>query len=204
MENPVWKTIGKISDMAVLSIAFILCCLPVVTIIPACCALFDSVSRCVLQDQPGYFTRFFRTFKSELKTSILLTIFWFLLGIIFLCGNQILVQLAQQDKGFRTYCTLYQLIFLLLAAWVSWIVPLQARYHLTFVQLHRNALFLCLARLPSTIAMLAIPVLTLVLCLTNPYTLILLIIAPALITFMQAFLVEKAFKTVFSDEDSQN
>ena len=43
MDNPVFQTLSRIADLAVLSVICLLCCLPVVTIGPALVALNKTV-----------------------------------------------------------------------------------------------------------------------------------------------------------------
>ena len=200
MDNPIWRGMGKITDLILLTLLFYLCCVPVITIIPACCALFDTISRCVKSDAPGCYSRFFKTFLQELKRGIPLTLFWLLVGAIVLCGDQILQYHAQLNTAIQIHAVLYRILFLALLALLGWLIPLQSRYHFSFINLHRNALYFFIARLPGTIWMLISTALIVVACLIHPYTLILLTIAPALISLIHAHTVEKAFQVIFPDD----
>ena len=89
MDKPFWRWMGKIPDIVLLSLCWYVCCIPIITIIPASCALFDAVSRNLMMDDKGCYKRFFRSFVRELKQGIPLTILWLIIGTIAFYGMQI-------------------------------------------------------------------------------------------------------------------
>ena len=70
-ENGFWRTIGKLGDLMMLSIIWLLCSLPLVTLGPACAALYHTVVRCIREHQPNSWSMFFRTFRDNLKVGAL-------------------------------------------------------------------------------------------------------------------------------------
>lgn len=82
-ENPVWRFMGKVFDMMVLTVLWIVCSLPIVTIGASTTALY-YVTLKMAKDQEGYlFVDFFRSFKQNLKQSTLIWMGVLLLGILF-------------------------------------------------------------------------------------------------------------------------
>ena len=69
-----WKILGYLADVLILSC--LVCSLPVVTLGAATAALYDCAVRCVRQKDPALLSRFFRTFRAELKGSIPTTLLW--------------------------------------------------------------------------------------------------------------------------------
>ena len=200
MDKPFWRWMGKIPELIALSFFWYICCIPVITIIPASCALFDAISRYTMMDDKGSFRRFFRTFWKELKQGIPLNLFWLLIAAVAYFGDSIILYQAESNATFQLFSIVYRIMLLMLIAYMGWLIPLQSRYHNTFIGLHINALRFFLGRLPSTGLMTLITILVVIACTAHPYTYCLLVIAPALIAVLHSVQVEKAFMKVFPDD----
>ncbi|MBP3604802.1 MAG: YesL family protein [Lachnospiraceae bacterium] len=82
LENPVWRFIGNIIDMFLLSIYWYLCCLPVITAGSGTTALF-YVTLKLTSNQEGYTTAsFFKSFKSNFKQATLIWLICLLAGVV--------------------------------------------------------------------------------------------------------------------------
>ena len=68
-ENFFWKCFDKMADVVGLSLLWFMCSLPVVTIGPACAALYDASARCVRGGEGSPYGRFLRTFRREFNIS---------------------------------------------------------------------------------------------------------------------------------------
>ena len=71
-----WRALNTLTDILALSVLWLLCSIPVLTLGAATTALYDSVVRCIRYKQSGPYERFFRTFKNELVPGLLLTLLW--------------------------------------------------------------------------------------------------------------------------------
>ena len=204
MERPFWRWMNRIPQIVVLSLCFYICCIPVVTIIPAACALFDAISRCTVPDEPGCYSRFWRTFRNELKRGIGLTIFWIVIALIALYGDQVLSINAKNNSTFAILSLVYRIMLLSMVAYLGWLVPLESRYYHSFTRLHLNALSFYFARLPGTLFMLFMTASVLIFSIAHPLTFFLLAFAPGLIAVFHSFPVEKAFRKAFPEDYDAN
>ena len=59
-----WKILNSLTDIFALSLIWLFCCLPVITIGPATTALYDAVTHGIRYQETGLYRRFFRTFKA--------------------------------------------------------------------------------------------------------------------------------------------
>lgn len=67
LENPVWAFMGKLVDMLILSVLWVLCSLPIVTIGASTAALY-YVALKLAENQEGYtISSFFQAFRTNLK-----------------------------------------------------------------------------------------------------------------------------------------
>ena len=200
MDKPFWRWMSRVPEILILSLCFYLCCIPVVTIIPASCALFDAISRCVVPDEKGCYTRFFRTFCRELKQGIPLTILWLVIGFIGLYGDRVLAYNAENNSTIALLSLLYRLLLISTVGYLGWLIPLESRYYHGFVRLHINALSFYFGRLPGTFYMLFMTALVLIVSLAHPYAFFLLAFAPGLIAVMHTPSVEKGFRKAFPED----
>ena len=200
MDRPLWRWIGKIPDMIFLSLCWYLCCIPIITIIPASCALFDAVSRNLMLDEKGCYKRFFRSFVRELKQGIPLTIIWLIIGFMSFYGNHIVSAIAKANSDFGIMSILYLVMMIMTVGYLGWLIPLQSRYNQKILGLHINALRFFLGRLPGTGLMLLFTALVVVACVITPYTAWLFVVAPCLIAILHTKPVEKAFQIAFPQD----
>lgn len=78
--NPVIVFLVKVANMIIVSLYWILCCLPVVTILPACAALYHTVNKVIFGNGNGVTRDFFNAFKDALRPGVALTVVTELVG----------------------------------------------------------------------------------------------------------------------------
>ena len=197
MDKPFWRWMGKLPDIIGLSLCWYICCIPLITFIPASCALYDAVSRNLMTDEKGTFARFFRTFVRELKKGIPLSILWLLIFAIAGFGISIMNQSAEASPMFSYLSPIYLVLTLMMVAYLGWLIPLQSRFHNSIWGLHVNALRFSLGRFWGSLWILFSTVAVIVICLLHTMTLPLICIAPCLITIFHSIPVERGFRIVF-------
>lgn len=201
MDKPFWRWLGKIPEIIGLSLCWYICCIPLITIIPASCALFDAVSRNLMMDDTGCFKRFFRSFIRELKQGIPLSILWIIIAVVSVFGSMVMMELASQgDTFFSFFSIFYQITILMMVGYLGWLIPLQSRYKNSFISLHINALRFFFGRLWGTLAILLITVGIVIVCFIHPFTSCLLIAAPCLIAIFHSIPVERGFRKAFPND----
>lgn len=198
MDRPVWKWLGKLPEMIGLSLCWYICCIPLITFIPACCALYDAASRNLVADEKGCFKRFFRTFVKELKQGIPLSIVWLTILVISVVG--LLGFSPEQSSSLSTvFVAIYTISIAFTIAYLGWLIPLQSRYSNSFVALHINALRFFIGRLWGSVGIFVITVGIAVISTFHFYTISLLAIAPCLIALLHTIPVERGFRAAFPE-----
>lgn len=191
---------GKIGEFFCLSILWMVCCMPILTIIPACIALYDSVAHCLHGTDDHPYRRFFRTLRSELLRGIGLTLLWGVIAFLLISGYRI-TTMAGEGTFAAVYSMLYAGTMLVPLAMLTWLIPIQSRFRYGFFQLHQVALTYTVIHLPTTAAILGILLATVVLLITVPALALLL---PAICVTIQAFLIEKVFTQYMPEEDADD
>lgn len=198
-ENFFWKCFDKMADALGLSLLWLLCSLPVVTIGPASAALYDAAVRCVRGGEPAPYRRFLRTFRRELKPAVLCWLVWGGALLLLFCGYRIAAALAA-DSGSRAMAVLsvaYLVLMALPAGVLCWLFPLLSRFEYAFPALNKTALQFWFAHLPSTLAMTAL----LALCAQVSVRLMFfpLCFLPCLLALAHSLFVERAFRRHMPD-----
>jgi uncharacterized membrane protein YesL len=197
-ENPMLYWFSKIGDFCVLSVLWILLCIPIVTFVPASIALFDSVAHCIHGTEDGPTHRFFRTFKSELLKGILLSLVWLVIGGTLFYGFSILLHMGQENQAMAAYSLVYLFTMLIPLGILTWLIAVESRFHHSFFGLFRTAAIYAIGHLPTTIILLFILIVAIIAVLCLP---ILGLLVPAIAATVQCWFVERIFQKYIPQED---
>ena len=198
-QNTFWRTVAFVCDFVGLSLCWLLCCIPIVTSGAATCALYDAVYRGLRTgEEIRVYGRFFSTFKRELKTGVLATLPFLLLGAVYAIFWRVafLVAIGGNDfAGALVYA--YQVVFCIPV--MVWAVAMATLSRFTFKtkELLGTACKLVFSDLPMAIAVAVILAVGLKLM---SWWFISGIFAPALMAYLCSFPVEKIFAPFLPEE----
>ena len=156
IDSPVMRFLGRIGDIIILNLIFVVTALPVVTVGMALSALYTVAMKLARGEDPSVLREYMRAFRRNMKPA---TICWLIMAA---AGALIFLdfRLAGAFGG-----TLYTVVRLLLAmifgVWMLtflYLFPYIARFENTVFHSVKNALFLSAAHLPSTVMMLVISI----------------------------------------------
>ena len=128
----VWTVLNTITDVVGLTLCWLLCCLPIVTVFPATAALYDAVVHGIRYREEGPYKRFFRTFRAEWKSGILSTLLWGAVLGFFGYLLAVLLTMARQDSGFSLYAGIYLAGMLLPIGAACWSAAIISPVHFFF------------------------------------------------------------------------
>ena len=189
-ESLVWKPFGYLGELVMMSLLWGLCAIPLVTIGPACAALYDCAVHCLRRKEGDLFSRFFRTFKAELKTGTLSTLLWMLLLALPLALHYRVVG-SLGDSVFNALEALSFLLLFFLAAILCWVFPTLSRFTFGFASLNRTAVRLALGNILRSVALVLINGLSVLLVLLFAAP---VLFAPGLAALLSSFLIEPVFR----------
>jgi len=151
-QNAFFRPLGKLVDIVCLSVLWLVCSLPVVTLGPATAALYDSAARCVRGGANAPYGRFFETFRENWKTGGLAgLIVAALAAVLVLLYGAVYRRASVGERG-----VWYALYF---AFWVAavvaagaagYLLPVLSRFEFRLGGLLSNCGKLAMAHLPST------------------------------------------------------
>ncbi len=173
-ENSIWRVTGKLVDLMLLSVFWLACSLPVVTLGPASAALYHTVVQCIRGNRRDSWTLFFRTFRDNLKVGVLTTLVVLAVAAALLFLHGLAYQMASAGQAEYVFYLCYTFLLLL---------PLGVACY--------NCARLAIVHLPSTLAMALELYLALELLLRIPF--IALVSFSGVTALFQSFFLERIF-----------
>lgn len=195
-ESFIMRWFSRFGEFLALSLLWLLCCLPVLTIVPACIALYDTVAHCLHGKEDGPYRRFFRTLKAELLPGMGLTLLWGIVFALLLSGYRITTMTGEGTLA-AAYSMLYAGTMLIPLSMFLWVIAIQSRFRYNFLELHRTALSYTVIHLPTTAGLLVTLLGSVILTVTIP---VFFILIPAICATIQSWLIEKVFVQYMPDE----
>lgn len=202
-ENKFFSTLGKVFDLLVLSLMWLIFCLPVITIGPASTAFYYTVVKVIRRERSYLFKEFFRSFKLNFKQGVIVTLIYVVLAVLMVIDIDFAMQLTQD--GSKVGSALYG-IFMVEALFVIftlvYIFPVLSRFTVTIKHLFKWAFFMSMRHLGWTLLLVVLFVGTAVMMvLSFLYLPPLCIILPGIYTLLASLIIEKVFRRYMPKEE---
>lgn len=197
---------GRVADLMILNVVFIICCIPIVTIGPAMTAM-NYVTLKMARNEESYIIKsFFKSFKQNLKQGLII-------GIIMLVAGCLLITdfiiMRNFDSGFMQVVKygLGMVAFIYLMV-LLYIFPLLSKFDNTLKNTFKNSVLMSIRHLPSTIAMMLITYVPIGATLLIPIVLVYgaivwIMIGCSLIAFINAKFFVKIFDRYIPHDDEE-
>lgn len=163
-DNALMVTMAQISDCIFLSLFWLMCSLPVVTLGASTAALYDSTVRAFRKGDKHSWLRFIQVFKAHIKVGILPGVVF--LTVFVLCGWLLIQIWNAAVAGSISFMLFSGAAFLgvFVLGVLSVLFPLMSRFENSFDNLIRNTILLSMANLPMTLGLGFLNVCTIFLC----------------------------------------
>lgn len=197
-DNRFFGFMGKVADLIILNIIFVVCSLPVITIGASTTALYYVTLKMVKNEESYISRNFFKSFKQNFKQA---TPIWLLLlaaAMLLFFDFNIVSQTG--DVGMFKFIRIGLYFILLLWSMVFvYVFPLLARFENTVKNTLKNALKMAICHFPWTILLLAVTSIPMFLTLNYGAVLMAgLFLWPAIGFALTSFLNAKIFTRIFS------
>ena len=181
MDNKVFMFIGKLVDLVILNIIFLVTCIPVITIGAAVTALYDVTIRMVKNEESYIVKGYLKAFKLNFKQS---TIIWSGILVVLIV---LYVDLRIINMNTGTLWTVVYMITFSILIWLSimmsYVFPLQAKFVNSCKNTIKNACIMGVRHLPTTMGILIMNCLFIACLMYNGYTLVYGVVAYMVIGF---------------------
>lgn len=199
-DNALMITFAQIGDCVFLSLFWVLCCFPVLTMGAATTAMYDAVVHTFLRGDKYSWHRFLKTFRRHLRpalapTAVFLPVFalwgW---GMIQIWNRAVWGQISWMAFSAGAF------VGVLVLGILSVMFPLLSRFETTFAALMKNTVLLGLANAPRTLLLGFVNAAVVILCVRFVIPLFFL---PALAALIGTLFLEPMFRPYMSKEDSE-
>lgn len=199
-DGPVWNTLGKLTDIIILSLLFIVTSLPVITGGAALVALYDNMIHLSEDKENAVIKGFYKSFAANFKKvtpvwllSLLIGIF--LAGDIYICisaGSQIISLLIGP-------IAVLAVVYLMFA---TYFFPLISRLDADIRKIAYLSFMFSIKEFPRTLFLMFIT--AIMICVGIFVTAPFLVVAPGVIAFSHAFIFRDIFKKYGITEKGEN
>ncbi|WMJ88696.1 YesL family protein [Anaerocolumna sp. MB42-C2] len=198
MDNGFFTALGKFVDLIIISLVWLILCIPVVTIGPATTSLYYAVVK-VIRRERGYLVReFFHSFKTNFKTGLIAGIILTVLFAVLVFDRKFATTMTG-NQGFILLSIFNAMIFLLICV-TLYLFPLLSRFTMGIKQLFKTAVFMAMKHLPTTILLIIIFA---AISLGTYIMPIAILISPALCILLESFLLERVFKKYMPEKSEE-
>ena len=196
IDSPVMRFLGRIGDIIILNLIFVVTALPVITVGTALSALYTVAMKLARGEDPSVLREYIRAFWRNRKPA---TICWLIMAA---AGALIFLDFRLVGAfGGALYTVVRLLLAMIFGVWMLtflYLFPYIARFENTVFHSVKNALFLSAAHLPSTVMMLVISVGLIVVTLFTSRTFVIGTIGWffagfAAVAYTQSFLFSRIF-----------
>lgn len=200
LDNGLFTFLGKLCDVIILSLLWLVLCIPIITIGPATTALYYACVK-VLRGERGYLmTEFFRSFKLNFKRGAMIGIILTVVAIIL--GVDIYASANNNVMNGKTNAILYGIYISLAILTLSisiYIFPLLSRFEMNTKQLFKAAAIMAIKHLPSTVCMIVVTVAAgfgMIFVLPSAFL-------PGVTALINSLFLERIFKIYMPKEEEQ-
>lgn len=201
-DGKAFAVLDRITDYAVLSLLWLVCCVPLVTIGAATSALYTITLRWQQQQDVSLFRDFFRAFRCNFKPGLVLSVL-LLVAVLVLGTDGYLLAVGAVPGGRPVLFLLCALAMLVLMA-ASYVFALLAFFDDPVRALVRNAVLMSLRYFPRTVLLLLTsfgPLAAALACYQTTHLLLYLcvVFAPAVCARANAFILYPVFQKHLPD-----
>lgn len=189
-DSPLMTGLRKILNLILVSLVWLLLCIPVVTAGASTTAFYHTIEKYMKYDLGYAMPEFIGSFKSNFKTA---TLCWlWILGGVLVCLLDLAAVRTLADKGSAVgfMDVIFYILLALLAVYFVWVCGCTARIDNTVKETMKNALILMIAYLPSSLGILALIGACILVVWLIPATVLLM---PGVTLWFASYMMEKIF-----------
>lgn len=200
LNGPYARTMNWIWNVLMLSILWVICCIPVVTIGASSTAAYYAASKVIRHKQGQIFGEFFSSFRCNFRQSVLMNLF---VGGAMLVVFLECIYLYSDSQVPIGILYVFYLMFLAIDGCMIYLWPTLSRFSMGIFGFLRMSVILVFRHLLTTVLLLLLQALVLVGVYLMPWGILLF---PGIGWYVSTFLMEKIllkYSPVVSDDDPE-
>ena len=202
IDNPLFTVLSKIADLLVLSIIYLLLCIPIITIGPATTALYYTVVKVIRRDRGYLFREFFKSFRLNFKKGAIVGVVITIIQLILAFDLYYAWSMLEVDsKKGSILLGVFLALFAFTIIFTMYVFPLLSRFEISYGQMIKSSIFMSIRHILYTILMLLVVIASVILVILSNFMLI--VIMPALTIFINSLMMEKMLKKYMLDSQGR-
>ena len=148
LDNKFFRFLGKVADLVILNVLWLICCLPILTIGASTTALYYSVFKIQKNEESYIWRLFFQSFRLNLRQGTLFTIIFLLLGVF------LTIDIYAYSNSGAIENVILVLIVILIMIWLmtlSYVFPFLSWFQNSAKETLKNAFYMSIGNLPYTV-----------------------------------------------------
>ena len=205
-DSPLFEFLNKVTDLFILNVLCLICCIPIITIGPALTAKYDVAMRIVRKEEPTVLKPYFKAFKENFKQSLIVWVI-LLAACLLLCIDWSWMI----DTGLLNVPTLYFAAAVFITVIVSFIImtifPIIARFEVTVKEAFKTSAVFAMLYFYGLVPIIILIVFSVYLCFRYMrYLPLVLVLSHVTIVFCLCLVLMRGFAKLekqFADPDEE-
>lgn len=202
VDGKFFQVTSKIVDLVLLSLLWLIGCLPIVTIVTSTSSMYHTVVKCIRFDRGSCWGDFREAYKKNLKQGIGLTLLFGGVGaVIGFLDYQIFVVSQNRSSLFFALAFGMLLVSFVYLLNVLWIIPVFSRFSNTFGNILKLNYVIAVRHISRSLLLFALMAAVVILLLASNE---LIFIAPALVCLVSSYAFENALHKFMPEQNEDN
>lgn len=197
-DNKFFRAVNKFADIVILSVCWLISCIPVFTIGAASSALYSSVHKSIRRGKGYVWSGYWSAFKSNFKQATKAWLIMLLIIIVVTSDILITTQMLKAGVSWGNLSIVFLVMECIIAAWYAYTFAYIARFEQTTKLTLKNSFLILIANLPWTLLVIVILLATALITYLIP---LLVVVLPAASTTTLEVIFEKIFRKFMTPED---
>lgn len=151
-DNPVMLGISKIANCILLSLLWLIGCIPVITVGASTCALYYTVEKNIKNDRGYVISSFLHAYKENLGQATIVSVIFLIAELILQSDFWILEELGKTWNVFGSASAFFKIVMGLLLVYMVWVFAMLGRFENRLLQIMKNSFILMVHHWVSSFA----------------------------------------------------
>lgn len=206
LDSPIIEFLNRVTDIFLLNLLFLICCIPIITVGPSITALYYCTINISRKQDSSIFRMFFHSFTNNLKQGMLLGLLFSFITVFLLFEVYICSILSTAHLVFVQLFILIMLLFPICMS--SYAFPILAQFNSNTKNILKNAFFLSIYNFPYTLIIVFLNLIPVLLLLIIPRLFLLTLLlwltfGFSCIAMMNSAIFVKIFDRYIPENESQ-
>lgn len=198
MNSPFFRFITNIGNLILVSVLWIIGCIPLITIGTSTAALYYTCVKVIRHGRGYLFSSFLHSYRSNLKQGTIVTALALFISFILYMNFRYITSL---DTAPQYLIAIYQISMTFFVCLLIYMIAVMSRFSVTFFQLLKLSVFMMIRHFYYTIVMLVLLITAMILMMAIPFSVLFL---PGIYILLTSLVMEKVLQkyTPHADDGS--